>query len=158
MNTDDRAAEPAASDSGAARSSATESGADGARAVDKVRANHWWYAATCLIMAIAVAAYYVGLKAFPVGPGGYLVPAVMVPVLLAAGCAYRLKVSDTVTARLELITLGTAAWLSVVTIVLHTLLLADGLTVWTVLAGVLPGLPFVWLASRTRRKPAPKEQ
>lgn len=113
--------------------------------------NRWWYLAAALIMAIALAAFYVGIKAFPQSTGGYVLPGALVTVLLAAGAGYRVKVLNSRMARHERTALIAAAALSVVTILLHQFAVPDGLSVWTVLTGVLPALPFVVLAWRSQR-------
>lgn len=109
-------------------------------------ANRWWYFAATVIMAIAVAAFYVGIKASAETAAGYVVPGAVVSALLFAAWGYRLRVVDTAMARHERSALLAAAALSVVTILLHAFAVPDGLSAWTVLTGVLPALPFLALA------------
>lgn len=111
----------------------------------------WWYFAAAAIMAIALGAYYVGLKSYSSSAGGSVLLGLFVTVLLLAGWAYRLRVADTRMAPFERTTLLTAAGLSVLTVLLHAFVVDDGLTVWSVITGVLPALPFGWLAARSLR-------
>lgn len=114
-------------------------------------ANRWWYFAATVIMAIAVAAFYVGIKASAQTPAGYIVPGVVVSALLLGAWGYRMRIVDTAMARHERSALLAAAALSVVTILLHAIAVPDGLSTWTVLTGVLPALPFLLVAGRSQR-------
>ncbi|MGH3469600.1 MAG: hypothetical protein ACRDQF_17920 [Thermocrispum sp.] len=116
-----------------------------------MRAYRWWYFAAAVIMAIALAAFYVGVKAYPQSFGGSVLPGLLVTVLLLAGCLYRLRVTDTAMASAERLALAAAAALSVVTVLLQAFAVADGLSVWTVITGVLPALPFLLLAWQAQR-------
>jgi len=113
-----------------------------------VQAGRWWYFAAAVVMAIALGAFYVGLKAYATA---YVLPALLVTVLLAAGCVYRLRVTDSPLAHHERTALGAGAALSVVTILLHAFAVPDGLSAWTVVTGVLPALPFLLLAWQSQR-------
>lgn len=111
----------------------------------------WWYFAAAVIMAIAVAAFYVGIKAYPQSFGGFVLPGLLVTVLLLAGCLYRVRVVDSRLARQERFALGAAAGLSVLTVLLHAFVVDDGPSGWTVITGVLPALPFLLLAWQAQR-------
>lgn len=113
--------------------------------------NRWWYFTAALIMAIALAAFYVGIKAYPNPSVGTVLPGALVTVLLLAGGGYRLRVLNSRMARHERTALVAAAALSLVTILLHRFAVPDGLSTWTILTGVLPALPFVVLAWQSQR-------
>lgn len=105
-------------------------------------------------MTIALAAFYVGIKAVTTAPDSssdYVLPGALVTVLLLAGFGFRLRFTDSALARQERLALAAAAALSVVTILLHVFVVPDGLSAWTVLTGVLPALPFLLLAWQSQR-------
>src|SRR5690606_36607643 len=118
----------------------------------RVHAYRWWYFAAAVIMAIAVAAFYIAVQAYPDSLGGAAWPGLLVSVLLLAGAVFRLRVTDSPMARAERAALAAAAGLSLLTVALQAFVLADGLSVWAVVVGALPALPFLplaWQAERT---------
>ncbi|WP_028849975.1 hypothetical protein [Thermocrispum municipale] len=117
-----------------------------------MHAYRWWYFAAAVIMAIAVAAFYIAVQAYPDSLGGAAWPGLLVSVLLLAGAVFRLRVTDSPMARAERAALAAAAGLSLLTVALQAFVLADGLSVWAVVVGALPALPFLplaWQAERT---------
>jgi len=118
------------------------------RRVDRrVRVNRRWYVLSSVVMAVALAAFYIGLKAFPGTANDLVLPWLLgtVAVLGLLGWQSRRAV-DRVYGRwgerAALASLG----LAIVTIVLNNTVVPDGLSVWTVLLGLLPAIPFLVLA------------
>src|SRR5690606_19799796 len=83
-----------------------------------------WYFAAAVIMAIAVAAFYIAVQAYPDSLGGAAWPGLLVSVLLLAGAVFRLRVTDSPMARAERAALAAAAGLSLLTVALQPSALA----------------------------------
>jgi len=117
----------------------------------RVRSRRRWYIAGAVVMAAALVAFSVTLASWPDRLAQVIVPGlvgVLAILALLAWCGRTLP-TGTVAATNRALFLGAA--LLVVTLLLDRLLLPDGFSGWSVLAGVLPGLPFLWLARRVTR-------
>jgi hypothetical protein len=117
----------------------------------RIRSRRRWYVVGALVMAATLTAFTVALASWPDRLAQVIVPGlvgVLAILALLAWCGRTLP-TGTVAATNRALFLGAA--LLVVTLLLDRLLLPDGFSGWSVLAGVLPGLPFLWLARRVTR-------
>jgi hypothetical protein len=119
----------------------------------RVRRGRWWQVASALLAAVFLATFYIGLKAYPGTANGLVIPGFLVAFAVLGLIAWRRRVADRGDRRQE----ENAAWasmgLALITIGLNAFVLPDdGLTLWVVLVGLLPALPFAFLAWRIARR------
>jgi hypothetical protein len=114
----------------------------------RVRRGRWWQVASALVMMFFSAVFYIGLKAYPGTADNLVLPVILLTFTLVSLIAWRQRVAGKDDKRLE----QKAGWVSLglaaVTVTLNWWVLPDGLSVWTVLAGLLPAIPFAVLAWR----------
>ena len=117
----------------------------------RVRRGRWWQVASALVMMFFSAAFYIGLKAFPGTAENLVLPVILLVFTLISLIAWRQRVVDRGDKRLEERTAWISLGLAAVTVALNAFVVPDGLSVWVVLAGLLPAIPFAVLAWRFAR-------
>jgi peptidoglycan/LPS O-acetylase OafA/YrhL len=119
----------------------------------RVRRGRWWRVAAALFMAAFLATFYIGLKAYPDTADDLVLPGMLLALAILGLIGWRQRVADRDGKREEERTTWASLGLAVVTIGLNALVLPDnGLTLWVVLAGLLPAVPFAVLAWRIARR------
>lgn len=118
----------------------------------RVRRARWSYVLTAMIMAVYTAGMYIGVKSFP-----HTVPAFVLPWLLLTGgllalIAFRRRVVDRDARRIEERVAYLSMGLGLVAIILNMFVVPDGFTVWSVLVGLLPAVPFLVRAWQVARR------
>lgn len=121
------------------------------RVRERIRARRWWYVAESLVMASSLTVFYVAIHSWPDLVAAWLLAAaVVVTGLLALMQRHRRSVPTPARkweGRAMLLSFG----LVLVCLPVYRFLLPDGFSLWLVLAGLLPGLPFAVLAWRVSR-------
>lgn len=123
------------------------------RVDQRVRRGRWWQVAYALVCAVFFASFYIGLKAYPGTAENLVLPAMLLVVAILWLLSLRRRVVDKDDKRLG----EKAGWVSLglaaITVVLNAFVVPNnGLTVWVVLVGLLPAIPFVVLAWRFARR------
>lgn len=121
------------------------------RVREQIRARRWWYVAESLVMASSLTVFYVAIHAWPdLVATWLLLGAVIVTGVLALLQRHRRSLpapAQKLEARALWISLG----LVLLCLPVYRFLLPDGFSLWTVVVGVLPGLPFAVLAWKVSR-------
>lgn len=117
----------------------------------RIRSHRRWYIAGALVMATALIAFTIALGSWPEHLAEVIIPGlVAVGAILAVlgWCGRTVPATATVwTNRMMYLSAG----LTVVALLLIRLVLPEGFSAWIVLTGLLPGLPFLYLAWRVSR-------
>lgn len=121
------------------------------RSSRRVRRERWWYVAAALLMAGFTAAFYIGLTAFPATVGDLVLPGALLVAAFAGFIGLRQRMVARVANRMENVVIWVSVGLAVPTMVLSRFVVPDGFTLWAVLVGVLPAVPFAVLAWRVAR-------
>lgn len=118
----------------------------------RIRARRWWHVASALVMTVALTAYYIAMASWPRRVDDYVLPGVLVTVAVLGFIGWRIRSVDPRAQRLETPAVLVSLALALVTIAVNRFLLPEGLSAGTVLTGLLPGLPFLYLAWRVGRR------
>ncbi|WP_156926073.1 hypothetical protein [Glycomyces arizonensis] len=122
------------------------------RAAARVRRARWWYVAAWAVMAVYSAAFYIGLMAYPERFEDLVIPAMLLVVAILGFMSWRQRMVSRGASRVETTVILSSICLGAVAAVVNESAVPDGLTVWAVLVGVLPAIPFAWLAWRAARR------
>lgn len=122
------------------------------RAAARVRRARWWYVAASAVMAVYSAAFYIGLMAYPERLEDLVIPGLLLVMAVLGFMCWRQRMVSRGTSRVETAVIVSSVCLGAVAAVANQSAIPEGLTVWAVLVGVLPGLPFAWLAWRAARR------
>lgn len=122
------------------------------RAGRRVRRERWWYVASSALMALYTAAFYIGMIAAPDTVEDFVLPGVAFVVVFAGVVGLRMRMVDRTARRIESRVIWTSVGLAVPAMLLNKFVLPEGLTPWAVLVGVLPAVPFAFLAWRVARR------
>ena len=118
----------------------------------RIRARRWWHVASALVMTVSLTAYYIAMASWPRRVDDFVLPGVLVVVAVLAFIGWRTRSVDPRAERLETRTILLSLALALVTIAVNRFVLPEGLSAGTVLTGLLPGLPFAYLAWRVGRR------
>src|SRR5699024_4961816 len=122
-----------------------------ARVREQIRARRWWYVAESLVMASSLTVFYVAVHAWPDLVATWLLAAAAIVTGLLALLQRHRRSVPTPAKKWENRTLWISFGLVLVCLPIYRFLLPDGLSLWVVLVGLLPGLPFAVLAWRVSR-------
>lgn len=117
----------------------------------RIRSRRRWYIAGALVMAVALAAFSVALASWPEGLAEVIIPGILFVLALLAVLARSGRTIPTEAVAATNRVMLVSAVLIVVPQLLHRLLLSEGFSVWVALTGLLPALPFLYLAWRVTR-------
>lgn len=132
-------------------STAQEALAAAGTASRRIRARRWWYVTAALVMAAVLAAFSIALASWPDRLAEVIVPGLLVIGAILAVLARCGRTVPAAAGSATNIAISVSAGLMVVTMLLNRLLLPEGFSIWLILTGVLPALPFVHLAWRVGR-------
>jgi hypothetical protein len=121
------------------------------RAGQRVRRQRWWYVCAALVMAGFTAAFYIGMAAFPATVDALVLPGVLLVAAVTGLIGLRQRMVDRVAGRWENALMWASVGLALPTLALIRFVVPDGFTIWAVLVGVLPAVPFAVLAWRVAR-------
>jgi hypothetical protein len=117
----------------------------------RIRSRRRWYVAGAIVMAVALGAFTIALASWPERLAELIIPGLLVVgVILAVLAWFGRTVPAAATARTNR-TVYLSAGLTVVALLLIRLVLPEGFSAWAVLTGLLPALPFLYLAWRVGR-------
>ncbi|GIG66116.1 hypothetical protein [Phytomonospora endophytica] len=131
---------------------AREALAEVARVRRRIRSLRWWHVAAGLVTAVSLTVYYVAMAAWPDEVDVFVLPWLAVTAGILLLIRWRMRAVPREAARLEEKAVWISVGLALVTIAVNNLLLPPGLSVWIVLTGVLPALPFLYAAWRVGRR------
>lgn len=117
----------------------------------RIRSRRHWYSTGALVMAAVVAAFMVALASWPARLADVIIPGMLVVAAILAVLAWRGRTIPTASGVSANRVIYLSAGLMVVTMVLNRLLLPDGFSPWVIVTGLLPALPFIYLAWRVSR-------
>lgn len=118
----------------------------------RIRSRRWWHVASGLVTAVFLTVYYIAMAAWPDQVDVFVLPAMAVVFAILLLIQWRMRAVPREAARLEENTVWVSLGLALVTIGLNSFVLPEGLSVWIVLTGVLPALPFLYMAWRVGRR------
>lgn len=118
----------------------------------RIRSRRWWHVASGLVTAVFLTAYYIAMAAWPEQADDFVLPAMGAVFVILLLMQWRMRAVPREAARLEENTVWVSLGLALVTIALNAFVLPEGLSVWIILTGVLPALPFLYLAWRVGRR------
>lgn len=121
------------------------------RVHEQVRARRWWYVAEALLMSCSLTLFYVALHAWPDLVDRWFLTGVVVMTAVFALLGWRRRSVPAPAQQWEGRALGVSFVLVFVCVPVYRFLLPDGFSLWVVLAGLLPGLPFAVLAWKVGR-------
>lgn len=122
-----------------------------ARVQGHVRARRWWYVAESLVVATSLTIFYVAIHSWPDLVATWLLTGVVVVTGILALLQRHRRSVPTPAKKAEARALWVSAGLVLVCLPIYRFLLPDGFSLWVLLVGTLPGLPFAVLAWRVSR-------
>jgi len=131
-------------------SAAAEALSSADAAARRIRSRRGWYIAGTLVMAVALAAFSIALASWPDRLADLIIPGLLVVGAILALLAWSGRTIPTAAVAVSNRVVFISAALMVVTLLLNRLLPA-GFSGWVVLTGLLPALPFLYLAWRVAR-------
>lgn len=135
---------------GPSPSAAAEALSSADAAARRIRSRRGWYIAGTLVMAVALAAFSIALASWPDRLADLIIPGLLVVGAILALLAWSGRTIPTAAVAVSNRVVFISAALMVVTLLLNRLLPA-GFSGWVVLTGLLPALPFLYLAWRVAR-------
>ena len=135
---------------GPSPSAAAEALSSADAAARHIRSRRGWYIAGTLVMAVALAAFSIALASWPDRLADLIIPGLLVVGAILALLAWSGRTIPTAAVAVSNRVVFISAALMVVTLLLNRLLPA-GFSGWVVLTGLLPALPFLYLAWRVAR-------
>lgn len=121
------------------------------RAARRVRANRGWYAAGAIVMAVVLSVSFVALAAWPDRYADWVVAGLLATLAGLALLAWRGRSVPAGLPALGERVVCISAGLAIVAMVLNKLVIPEGFSGWVVVAGLLPGLPYAYVAWRVSR-------
>ncbi|OJU39162.1 MAG: hypothetical protein BGN97_02290 [Microbacterium sp. 69-10] len=119
-------------------------------ATRRIRSRRGWYIAGALVMAVTLSAFSIALASWPDRLADMIVPGVLVVGAILALLMWGGRTIPTAAIAASNRVVLISAVLMVVTLLLNRLL-PVGFSGWVVLTGLLPALPFLYLAWRVAR-------
>ncbi|MBS1697919.1 MAG: hypothetical protein JST25_05900 [Actinobacteria bacterium] len=116
----------------------------------RIRSHRRWYVVGALVMAVALAAFTVAVVSWPDQLAELIIPGILVIGGVLAILAWRGRTIPTAASAANRVIVVTAV-LMIVVFLLNRFVLPEGFTAWALLVGLLPALPFVYLARRVGR-------
>lgn len=135
---------------GPSPSTAAEAFSSADAAARRIRSRRGWYIAGTLVMAVALAAFSIALASWPDRLADLIIPGLLVVGAILALLAWSGRTIPTAAVAVSNRVVFISAALMVVTLLLNRLLPA-GFSGWVILTGLLPALPFLYLAWRVAR-------
>jgi len=135
---------------GPSPSAAAEALSSADAAARRIRSRRGWYIAGTLVMAVALAAFSIALASWPDRLADLIIPGLLVVGAILALLAWSGRTIPTAAVAVSNRVVFISATLMVVTLLLNRLLPA-GFSGCVVLTGLLPALPFLYLAWRVAR-------
>lgn len=135
---------------GPSPSAAAEAISSAEAAARRIRSRRGWYIAGALVMAVALAAFSIALASWPDRLADLIIPGLLVVGAILALLTWSGRTIPTTAVAVSNRVVLVSAVLMVVTLLLNRLLPA-GFSVWVLLTGLLPALPFLYLAWRVAR-------
>lgn len=117
----------------------------------RIRSRRRWYIAGALVMAVTMTAFTIALASWPGRLAEVIIPGLVAVGVILAGLARWGRTIPAAAMTATNRTVMLSAVLMVVALLLIRMFLPEGFSAWAVLTGLLPGLPFVWLAWRVSR-------
>jgi len=117
----------------------------------RIRSHRRWYIAGALVMAVTMIAFTIVLASWPSRLAQVIIPGLVVAAAILVGLAWWGRTVPAAATAATNRTVFLSALLVVVALVLIRLFLPEGFSSWAVLTGLLPGLPFIYLAWRVAR-------
>lgn len=118
---------------------------------ERIRGRRWWFVAESLVMAASLTVFYIAIHAWPDLVDTWFLTGLIVVVGLLVLLQRHRKSLPTPAQRWQDRTLWISLGLVLVCLPLYRFLLPQGFSLWLVLAGLLPGVPYVVLAFRVSR-------
>lgn len=137
-------------DTSPSSSAAAEALSSADAAAGRVRSRRHWYTAGALVMAAAMLTFNVALAAWPDRLANVIVPGLVLVLAILALLAWSGRTVPTAATATTNRVMLVSAVLMITTLLLNRLLPA-GFSGWVVLTGLLPALPFLYLAWRVAR-------
>ncbi|MCT1479105.1 hypothetical protein [Microbacterium sp. p3-SID336] len=137
-------------DTGPSSSAAAEALRSADAAAGRIRSRRRWYVAGALVMAATLATFTIALAAWPDRLAAVIVPGLLSVAAILALLGWSGRTIPTAATAITNRVMLVSAALMVVTLVLNRLLPA-GFSGWLILTGLLPALPFLYLAWRVAR-------
>ena len=116
----------------------------------RIRSRRGWYIASTLVMATTMGAFSISLVSWPDRLADLIIPGLLVIAAILALLAWSGRTIPTAAIALTNSVVLLSAALMVVALLLHRLL-PVGFSGWALLTGLLPALPFLYLAWRVAR-------
>lgn len=135
---------------GDARAAAAASLAAADDIARRIRSHRRWYIVGALVMAIALAAFTIALASWPDQLAEVIIPGILVIGGILALLAWRGRTVPAAASTANRV-VYVSAGLMVVAFLLNRFILPSGFTGWSLLVGLLPAVPFVYLAWRVAR-------
>jgi len=135
---------------GPSPSTAAEALSSADAAARRIRSRRGWYIAGTLVMAVALAAFSIALASWPDRLADLIIPGLLVVGAILALLAWSGRTIPTSAVAVSNRVVFISAALMVVTLLLNRLL-PVGFSGWVILTGLLPALPFLYLAWRVAR-------
>lgn len=117
----------------------------------RIRSRRRWYIVGALVMAVALATFTIALASWPERLAEVIVPGLLAIAAILAVLAWCGRTVPAAAAALTNRTVYLSAGLMLVAMALIRLALPEGFPVVAGFVGLLPGLPFVYLAWRASR-------
>lgn len=117
----------------------------------RIRSRRRWYVAGALVLAVALAGFVIALASWPDRLAEVIVPGILVVLALLSLLAWCGRTIPSAAVKTTNRAVFASAVAIVVALVLNRFLLPAGFSGWVVLTGLLPALPFLYLAWRVSR-------
>lgn len=117
----------------------------------RVRSHRRWYIAGTLVMGVVVAAFTTASIAWPERLAEVVIPGLVVVALILAALTWSGRTVPTAATGLSNRMIYLSAGLLLAALLLDRFALPEGFSVWAVVLGILPALPFLYLAWRVSR-------